>query len=131
MLTGAGGFRMGPFTLMDLIGHDVNEAVTRSVWTAFGHDPRFAPSLAQRSLVEAGWLGRKAGRGVYPGDGAPAAIPALAARSPKVVIEHASRRRRTRAVTAARPARPARPRGGRHRVRRPRRHGGRATFRPP
>ena len=90
VLTGAGGFRMGPFTLMDLIGHDVNEAVTRSVWTAFGHDPRFAPSLAQRSLVEAGWLGRKAGRGVYPGDGAPAAIPAPAARSPKVVIEHAS-----------------------------------------
>ena len=55
---------MGPFALMDLIGHDVNEAVTRSVWTAFGHDPRFAPSLAQRRLVEAGWLGRKAGRGV-------------------------------------------------------------------
>jgi 3-hydroxybutyryl-CoA dehydrogenase len=90
VLTGAGGFRMGPFTLMDLIGHDVNEAVTRSVWTAFGHDPRFAPSLAQRSLVEAGWLGRKAGRGVYPGDGATAATPAAAARSPKVVIEHAS-----------------------------------------
>jgi 3-hydroxybutyryl-CoA dehydrogenase len=65
VLTGAGGFRMGPFTLMDLIGHDVNEAVTRSVWGAFGHDPRFAPSLAQRALVEAGWLGRKAGRGFY------------------------------------------------------------------
>jgi len=65
VLTGAGGFRMGPFALMDLIGHDVNEAVTRSVWAAFGYDPRFAPSLAQRSLVEAGWLGRKAGRGVY------------------------------------------------------------------
>jgi 3-hydroxybutyryl-CoA dehydrogenase len=89
VLTGAGGFRMGPFTLMDLIGHDVNEAVTRSVWTAFGHDPRFAPSLAQRSLVEAGWLGRKAGRGVYPGDGAPAATPAPAARAPEAVIEHA------------------------------------------
>ena len=43
VLTGAGGFRMGPFALMDLIGHDVNEAVTRSVWAAFGHDPRFAP----------------------------------------------------------------------------------------
>ncbi len=66
---------MGPFTLMDLIGHDVNEAVTRSVWTAFGHDPRFAPSLAQRALVEAGWLGRKAGRGMYPSDGAPAGYP--------------------------------------------------------
>ncbi len=57
VLTGAGGFRMGPFALMDLIGHDVNEAVTSSVWAAFGHDPRFAPSLAQRALVQAGWLG--------------------------------------------------------------------------
>jgi 3-hydroxybutyryl-CoA dehydrogenase len=91
VLTGAGGFRMGPFALMDLIGHDVNEAVTRSVWSAFGHDPRFAPSLAQRSLVEAGWLGRKSGRGVYPVGGAPAPAPAAAARSPKVVIEHTSR----------------------------------------
>ncbi|MEU8244653.1 3-hydroxyacyl-CoA dehydrogenase [Nonomuraea sp. NPDC048916] len=65
VLTGAGGFRMGPFALMDLIGHDVNEAVTRTVWTAFGHDPRFAPSLAQRALVEGGRLGRKTGHGVY------------------------------------------------------------------
>src|SRR3984957_5275895 len=89
-LTGAGGFRMGAVPLMDLIGHDVNEAVTRSVWSAFGHDPRFAPALAQRALVEAGWLGRKAGRGMYPSDGAPAATPAPAASSPKVVIEHAS-----------------------------------------
>ena len=93
VLTGAGGFRMGPFALMDLIGHDVNEAVTRSVWSAFGYDPRFAPSLAQRALVEAGWLGRKAGRGVYPAAGAPAATPAPAARSPKVVIEHAAHAR--------------------------------------
>jgi 3-hydroxybutyryl-CoA dehydrogenase len=93
VLTGGGGFRMGPFALMDLIGHDVNEAVTRSVWSAFGHDPRFAPSLAQRALVEAGWLGRKAGRGVYPAGGDPrfAPAPAAAARSPKVVIEHARR----------------------------------------
>ena len=96
VLTGAGGFRMGPFALMDLIGHDVNEAVTRSVWSAFGHDPRFAPSLAQRALVEAGWLGRKSGRGMYPADGGPAAAPisppapAPQARSPEVVIEHAS-----------------------------------------
>ena len=58
VLTGGGGFRMGPFALMDLIGHDVNEAVTRSVWAAFGYDPRFAPALAQRALVEAGWIGR-------------------------------------------------------------------------
>jgi 3-hydroxybutyryl-CoA dehydrogenase len=90
VLTGAGGFRMGPFALMDLIGHDVNEAVTRSVWAAFGYDPRFAPALAQRALVEAGWLGRKSGRGVYPAAGAPAPSPAPAAVSPKIVIEHAA-----------------------------------------
>jgi len=90
VLTGAGGFRMGPFALMDLIGHDVNEAVTRSVWAAFGHDPRFAPALAQRALVEAGWLGRKSGRGMYPAEGAPAPAPAPAAVSPKIVTEHAA-----------------------------------------
>jgi 3-hydroxybutyryl-CoA dehydrogenase len=88
VLTGAGGFRMGPFALMDLIGHDVNEAVTRSVWFAFGHDPRFAPSLAQRALVDAGWLGRKSGRGVYPGDGAPAPRTAPPSPAPRAVIEH-------------------------------------------
>jgi len=84
VLTAAGGFRMGPFALMDLIGHDVNEAVTRSVWAAFGHDPRFAPSLAQRALVEAGWLGRKAGRGVYPAT-PPPATPAPPASAPASV----------------------------------------------
>ncbi|MBO0821604.1 MAG: 3-hydroxybutyryl-CoA dehydrogenase, partial [Nocardiopsaceae bacterium] len=68
VLTGAGGFRMGPFALMDLVGHDVNEAVTRSVWTAFSRDPRYTPSLAQRALVEAGRFGRKTGRGVYSYD---------------------------------------------------------------
>ena len=82
VMTGAAGFRMGPFALMDLIGHDVNEAVTRSVWAAFGFDPRFAPSLTQRALVEAGWLGRKAGRGCfeYPiagGPGSPADVPTM------------------------------------------------------
>jgi 3-hydroxybutyryl-CoA dehydrogenase len=78
VLTGAGGFRMGPFALMDLIGHDVNEAVTRSVWSASGYDPRYAPSLAQRALTDAGWLGRKTGRGVYDyrgGAGSPGAPP--------------------------------------------------------
>jgi len=91
VLTGAGGFRMGPFALMDLVGQDVNEAVTRSVWTAFGYDPRFAPSLLQRSMVEAGWLGRKTGRGWFRyGDGAAPPEPAIApARSaPSYVIEH-------------------------------------------
>ena len=91
VLTGAGGFRMGPFALMDLIGHDVNEMVTRSVWASFGNDPRFAPSLAQRSLVEAGWLGRKAGRGCYDySDGATPPVPAPAApqKAPAFVISH-------------------------------------------
>ncbi len=76
VLIQAGGFRMGPFALMDLVGQDVNEAVTQSVWTAFGYDPRFAPSLLQRALVEAGWLGRKSGRGWYHyGDDAPPPVP--------------------------------------------------------
>jgi 3-hydroxybutyryl-CoA dehydrogenase len=60
-----GGFRMGPFELMDFIGHDVNFAVTRSVFEAFFYDPRYKPSLTQQRLVEAGFLGRKSGRGYY------------------------------------------------------------------
>jgi 3-hydroxybutyryl-CoA dehydrogenase len=60
-----GGFRMGPFELMDFIGHDVNFAVTRSVWEAFFYDPRYRPSFAQQRLVEAGRLGKKAGLGFY------------------------------------------------------------------
>ena len=93
VLTGAGGFRMGPFALMDLVGQDVNEAVTRSVWTAFGYDPRFAPSLLQRAMVEAGWLGRKTGRGWYRyGDDAAPPVPDAAAGcpAPAYVIEHGS-----------------------------------------
>ena len=61
----AGGFRMGPFELMDMIGHDVNFAVTQSVWRAFYHDQRFLPSLIQQELVDGGFLGRKRGRGFY------------------------------------------------------------------
>ncbi len=61
----AGGFRMGPFQLMDMIGHDVNFAVTRSVWSAFYHDQRFLPSLLQQELVDGGFLGKKSGRGFY------------------------------------------------------------------
>ena len=59
------GFKMGPFELMDLIGNDVNFAVTKSVFKAFFYDPRYKPSLTQQRQVEAGWLGRKSGRGYY------------------------------------------------------------------
>lgn len=59
------GFRMGPFELMDLIGNDVNYAVTTTVFEAFYQDPRYRPNLIQKRHVEAGWLGRKAGRGYY------------------------------------------------------------------
>lgn len=60
-----GGFRMGPFELMDMIGHDVNFAVTSSVFAAYFNDPRFTPSLMQQELVNAGFLGKKTGRGFY------------------------------------------------------------------
>ncbi|MEZ5046563.1 MAG: 3-hydroxyacyl-CoA dehydrogenase NAD-binding domain-containing protein [Chitinophagaceae bacterium] len=59
------GFKMGPFELMDLIGHDVNYAVTESVWRAFYFDTKYTPSYTQKRLVEANWLGRKTGRGFY------------------------------------------------------------------
>lgn len=60
-----GGFKMGPFELMDLIGLDVNYAVTESVFKEFYYDPRFKPSFTQKRLVEAGRLGKKAGIGFY------------------------------------------------------------------
>jgi 3-hydroxybutyryl-CoA dehydrogenase len=75
VLREAGGFRMGPFELTDLIGQDVNEAVTRSVWEAFFHDPKFTPSLAQRRLVESGLHGRKSGRGWFRYDTGPGTAP--------------------------------------------------------
>ncbi|MBW8092371.1 3-hydroxyacyl-CoA dehydrogenase [Streptomyces hygroscopicus subsp. hygroscopicus] len=65
VLRESGGFRMGPFELTDLIGQDVNESVTRSVWEALFHDPKFTPSLAQRRLVASGRLGRKTGHGWF------------------------------------------------------------------
>jgi len=60
-----GGFRMGPFELMDLIGNDVNFTVTSTVFKEMFFDPRFKPSITQKRLVEAGMLGRKTGKGFY------------------------------------------------------------------
>ncbi|MFE6175111.1 3-hydroxyacyl-CoA dehydrogenase [Streptomyces sp. NPDC056464] len=65
VLRECGGFKMGAFELTDLIGQDVNESVTQSVWQSFFQDVRFTPSLAQRRLVESGRLGRKSGHGWY------------------------------------------------------------------
>ncbi len=64
-MTELGGFKMGPFTLMDFIGNDVNYAVTESVFEAFYYDPRYKPSFTQKRHAEAGWLGRKTKRGYY------------------------------------------------------------------
>jgi 3-hydroxybutyryl-CoA dehydrogenase len=75
-----GGFRMGPFELMDLIGHDVNFSVTQSVFNAYFGDPRFMPSVLQQEMVNAGFLGRKSGRGFYQyGDDAAKPVPATMA----------------------------------------------------
>ncbi len=71
-----GGFRMGPFELMDFIGHDINFAVTQSVYAGFFQDPRYRPSVTQQRLVEAGHFGRKRQRGFYDHhDGAVAPEP--------------------------------------------------------
>lgn len=83
LLREAGGFRMGPFELTDLIGQDVNYAVTCAIHQAFFGDPRFAPSGVQRELVEAGRLGRKSGRGFYHyGDAAVPVAETMAAAPP-------------------------------------------------
>ncbi|MFF3908245.1 3-hydroxyacyl-CoA dehydrogenase [Streptomyces sp. NPDC001848] len=89
VLRESGGFRMGAFELTDLIGQDVNESVTRSVWESFFQDVRFTPSLAQRRLVESGRLGRKSGRGWYDyTDGAERPEPHTAekAQAPSYVV---------------------------------------------
>lgn len=64
-MTELGGFKMGPFTLMDYIGNDINYTVTETVFAAFYYDPRFKPSFTQKRHMEAGFHGRKSGRGFY------------------------------------------------------------------
>ncbi|MDB5961664.1 MAG: paaC [Massilia sp.] len=84
----AGGFRMGPFELMDLIGHDVNFSVTQSVHQAYFGDPRFTPSVLQQEMVNAGFFGRKSGRGFYQygeGHSVPAARSEQAQHKPSTV----------------------------------------------
>lgn len=80
LLTEGGGFRMGAFALMDLIGNDVNYTVCKSVFDAYYQEPRFRPSIVQLELVNAGRLGRKSGRGFYDyAEGAAAPAPQTSA----------------------------------------------------
>ena len=60
-----GGFKMGPFELMDFIGNDINYTVTETVFREFYYDPRYKPSFTQKRLMEAGYFGRKSGKGFY------------------------------------------------------------------
>ncbi len=61
----ATGFKMGPFRLMDLIGIDINFAVSNIVWGALGKPERLTPSPIQKAKLETGELGRKTGKGFY------------------------------------------------------------------
>jgi 3-hydroxybutyryl-CoA dehydrogenase len=88
VLRECGGFPMGPFELTDLVGQDVNLAVSRSVWEQTFGDPRYAPTVFQQRLVDAGRLGRKTGRGVYDyRDGADGARPPVASEPRRPVPE--------------------------------------------
>jgi len=84
-LARSAGFRMGPCELMDLIGHDINYAVTVSVFDANYGDRRYVPSLVQKALLDGGRLGRKCGKGLY--DDAPTALPALLPSSAPAALE--------------------------------------------
>jgi 3-hydroxybutyryl-CoA dehydrogenase len=91
IMQASAGFRMGPFELMDLIGNDVNLAVTKSVFKSFHFDPRFKPSLVQEDMVVSGKLGRKSGSGFYDyGDRANKfeAIPCAPEDAPATVTVH-------------------------------------------
>ncbi len=83
-----GGFRMGPFELMDYIGNDVNYAVTETIYKSFYHDPRYRPSFTQKRLAEAGYLGRKTGRGYYQyGSNVDAPVPVKDMDQGKLIVE--------------------------------------------
>jgi len=80
-----GGFRMGPFELMDFIGNDVNYAVTESVFKAFYYDPRYKPSFTQKQYADAGWHGRKSSKGYYDyGDNIELVLPS---KDDKLLVE--------------------------------------------
>lgn len=85
----AAGFRMGPLELTDLIGQDVNFAVARSVFDSYFGRTRFVPQLRQAALVDAGWFGRKTGRGVYDYAGGPQ--PPAPAEAAAVAVDDAHR----------------------------------------
>ena len=82
----AAGFRMGPCELMDLIGQDTNNLVTRSVWEANFGDRRYQPSLVQQALVDGGRLGRKVGKGFYLDEPERLAAPAMPERAPALKL---------------------------------------------
>lgn len=83
-----GGFRMGPFELMDLIGNDINYKVTETIFQAFYFDPRYRPSIVQKRMVEAGLLGRKTERGYYSyGEGAETTEPCKDQELGKKIVE--------------------------------------------
>ncbi len=88
----AGGFALGPFELMDLIGNDVNLSVTESVFQATGYDPRYAPHVLQQERVRAGLLGRKSGQGFhdYRAGAAKPVAPALAPQARQHKLHHAT-----------------------------------------
>jgi 3-hydroxybutyryl-CoA dehydrogenase len=86
VLREAGGFKMGAFELLDLIGLDVNLAVTKSVWNAYYQDARYRPSLTQEEMVAGGLFGRKSGRGFYTyPDGVPAATASGFGPAPQLI----------------------------------------------
>lgn len=84
LMTEAGGFRIGPFALMDLVGLDVNLAANEGVWRGLGHDPRYAPTVIQREMAASGRLGRKTGSGYFDyAAGASKPTPATASPAPR------------------------------------------------